>query len=131
MKRVITYKTEISSSHHLPDTPELCTKKCHNPHGHNYLISIAIAGEINRAGMIIDYGFIKHIIDTLDHQDLNDYVTPSTAEEIAQYLYEGIRDLFQQDGEMNSPYHFVLVKVKETSKTAAYYGDESLVSFLE
>ncbi|MDA3871980.1 MAG: 6-carboxytetrahydropterin synthase QueD [Candidatus Marinimicrobia bacterium] len=46
--------------------------KCRNLHGHTYKLEITISGDINKNGIIIDFGdlkeiVIKNIIDKLDH----------------------------------------------------------------
>ena len=53
--------------------------KCNNPnwHGHNYVLEVSVAGEIDeRTGYVIDLGTVKRIvqeavIDAVDHRNLN------------------------------------------------------------
>jgi len=53
--------------------------KCNNPnwHGHNYILEVSVAGEIDRrTGYVIDLGTVKAIvqeavIDQVDHRNLN------------------------------------------------------------
>jgi 6-pyruvoyltetrahydropterin/6-carboxytetrahydropterin synthase len=51
--------------------------KCENPHGHNYKIRVTLAGaELDKAGLLLDFKdlreVMKHVIDRLDHQMIND-----------------------------------------------------------
>ena len=71
--------------------------KCENPHGHNYRIRVTLAGErLDHAGLLVDFKdlreVMRHVIDRLDHQMINELepfttVNPS-AENLAQYFYE-------------------------------------------
>lgn len=71
--------------------------KCANLHGHNLLIKVDIesTGLISGGssdGMVVDFGTVKRIIDTLDHTHINSFgITPElreqpTAERIASTL---------------------------------------------
>ena len=71
--------------------------KCENPHGHNYKVRVTLAGaELDKAGLLLDFkdlkDVMKHVIDRLDHQMINDMepftsLNPS-AENMAKYFYE-------------------------------------------
>ncbi len=118
----IEIKRFIDAAHRLPDSEFLTTKKCQNLHGHTYLIVVNLSCFSNkRAGMVIDFGFIKDIIDTLDHSFINDIfesdvfwrTQPTTAENIAKYYARAI---------MNS----IPMKTFETIKVSVcegYKGD--------
>jgi 6-pyruvoyltetrahydropterin/6-carboxytetrahydropterin synthase len=53
--------------------------KCNNPfgHGHNYAVHVSISGEIDEAtGRVVEIGALdryvrQHVIDALDHKDMN------------------------------------------------------------
>ena len=53
--------------------------KCNNPnwHGHNYVLEVSVAGDIDeRTGYVVDLGIVKQIvqeaiIDRVDHRNLN------------------------------------------------------------
>ncbi len=81
----ITRREVFSSSHRLHN-PELSDKeneklfdKCNNlhGHGHNYVLEVTVAGEINpESGYVIDLKILKKIVrkyvtDKLDHKYLN------------------------------------------------------------
>ena len=71
--------------------------KCENPHGHNYKIRVTLAGaELDKAGLLLDFKdlreVMKHVIERLDHQMINDIepftvINPS-AENLAKYFYD-------------------------------------------
>jgi 6-pyruvoyltetrahydropterin/6-carboxytetrahydropterin synthase len=71
--------------------------KCENPHGHNYKVRLTLAGtELDQAGLLLDFKdlreVMKHTIDRLDHQMINEVepfnkLNPS-AENLARYFYE-------------------------------------------
>src|SRR6202043_2598602 len=68
--------------------------KCENPHGHNYKVRVTLAGaELDKAGLLLDFKdlreVMRHVIDRLDHQMMND-IEPFTtlnpsAENLATY----------------------------------------------
>lgn len=79
-------RREVFSASHRIYNPNLTDEenfeiygKCSNPngHGHNYIIEVTIAGEINpETGYLIDLKHLKKIIrdnvlDKLDHKNLN------------------------------------------------------------
>jgi len=101
--------------------------KCENPHGHNYKIRVALAGErLNEIGLLYDFKDLKAIIrretDALDHQYLNDLepfreLNPS-AENLARFLFEKVRD------QLTATQGAVVIRsvtVFETDFTAAVY----------
>jgi 6-pyruvoyltetrahydropterin/6-carboxytetrahydropterin synthase len=95
--------------------------KCLNLHGHSYTaMFIFQADTLINDQFVIDYrdlDYIKEYIDkNLDHQNLNDVLPkemPTTAENIARYLYDELVKLYPQ---------LVAVRVAETSKTWAQYN---------
>lgn len=63
----------IDAAHKLKDTPDLKTKKCCNLHGHTYKITVEFESPINhKSGLSVDFSVVKDIINTLDHQYIND-----------------------------------------------------------
>ena len=71
--------------------------KCENPHGHNYKIRVTrLERELDKAGLLLDFkdlrDVMKHVIERLDHQMINDIepftvINPS-AENLAKYFYD-------------------------------------------
>ena len=89
----VTVEDSFAAGHYLRDYKG----KCENPHGHNYKVRITLRGaQLDKAGLLLDFKelkeVMKHVIDRLDHQMLND-IEPFTslnpsAENLARYFYE-------------------------------------------
>jgi len=77
---------KFSAAHFLPEHKG----KCRNLHGHTWKVQVDIQTRELIHGMIMDFGDIKLLIDTLDHSCLNDRIKDPTAENIAKYIYEQI-----------------------------------------
>lgn len=104
--------------------------KCENPHGHNYKVRVTLCGsELDHAGLLLDFKdlkeVMKHVIDRLDHQMLNE-VEPFTvlnpsAENLAKYFFDVARSRLQTVTSGR-----VLVKdvtIWETDTTTARYSE--------
>lgn len=112
---------EIDSSHYLKDYDG----KCANLHGHRWKIKVVVEGfpeYLDKAGMLIDFGKIKDIINAYDHalfvfepdkEELERVVKffdskgfkrieilpfNSTAENLAMYLAEDIMFEMTEEG---------------------------------
>jgi 6-pyruvoyltetrahydropterin/6-carboxytetrahydropterin synthase len=102
----VTRTEHFSASHRLfnpewtDEENERVFDKCNNPagHGHNYVLDVTIAGEIDPAtGYVIDLKLLKEIVrtsvtDKLDHRNLNTDVdflrgTIPTAENLAVAIW--------------------------------------------
>ena len=104
--------------------------KCENPHGHNYKVRITLAGEqLDKAGLLLDFKdlreVMKHVIDRLDHQMIND-VEPFTvlnpsAENLAKYFYEESNSRLQHA--TSGRVWIKKVTVFETETTTATYSE--------
>jgi 6-pyruvoyltetrahydropterin/6-carboxytetrahydropterin synthase len=89
----ITVEDTFAAGHYLRNYKG----KCENPHGHNYKVRVTLAGkELDKAGLLLDFKdlreVMKHVIERLDHQMIND-IAPFTglnpsAENLAKYFYE-------------------------------------------
>jgi 6-pyruvoyltetrahydropterin/6-carboxytetrahydropterin synthase len=104
--------------------------KCENPHGHNYKVRVTLAGhELDKAGLLLDFkdlrDVMKHVIDRLDHQMINE-VAPFTeinpsAENLAKYFYD------QTNGRLlqvtNGRVQVKDVTIFETDSTTAKYSE--------
>ncbi len=75
--------------------------KCEKLHGHNWKVDVAVSGEVDESGMVIDFTILKHclekVLSTLDHKYLNDIPyfkkkNPSS-ENTALYIFSRIRKL--------------------------------------
>src|SRR5580658_9580660 len=89
----VTVEDTFAAGHYLRNYKG----KCENPHGHNYKVRVTLAGaELDKAGLLLDFkdlkDVMKHAIDRLDHQMIND-IAPFTvlnpsAENLAKYFYD-------------------------------------------
>lgn len=93
----VTVEDSFAAGHYLRDYKG----KCENPHGHNYKVRVTLTGAaLDKAGLLLDFKdlkeVMKHVIDRLDHQMLND-IEPFTAlnpsaENLAKYFYDQARE---------------------------------------
>jgi len=92
----VTKEFTFDAAHHL-------TKyygKCEKPHGHTYRLLVTISGPIGQNGLLIDFVILKrivtkHILDHLDHNDLNTILENPTAENIALWIWNKLSPLNQ------------------------------------
>ena len=122
----VTVEAGFSSGHYLRNY----RGKCENPHGHNYKIRVTLAGaDLDKAGLLLDFKdlreVMKHVIERLDHQMINDVepfkvINPS-AENLAKYFYD------ESNGRLNQVtqgrVHVKNVTVFETETTTATYSE--------
>ena len=104
--------------------------KCENPHGHNYKIRVTLAGaELDKAGLLLDFKdlreVMKHVIERLDHQMINDIepftvINPS-AENLAKYFYDESNTRLKNV--TNGRVRVKDVTVFETDTTTAKYSE--------
>jgi 6-pyruvoyltetrahydropterin/6-carboxytetrahydropterin synthase len=89
----VTVEDTFAAGHYLRNYKG----KCENPHGHNYKVRVTLAGgELDKAGLLLDFKdlkeVMKHVIDRLDHQMINDIepftVLNPSAENLAKYFYD-------------------------------------------
>ena len=71
--------------------------KCNRLHGHNWRVEIELIGsELDELGMLVDFGeakkYLSEVLNTLDHNYINDLPSFSdknpTAENLAKYIYD-------------------------------------------
>jgi len=103
--------------------------KCTNLHGHNYVLEVVVAGDIEQAsGYVLDLKSLsdvicRQVIQDVDHRNLNTDVPwlkgcIPTAENLAQAFWERLRPELP-DGLLRS------VRVWETDKNWAEVGDQA------
>jgi 6-pyruvoyltetrahydropterin/6-carboxytetrahydropterin synthase len=89
----VTVEDTFAAGHYLRNYKG----KCEKPHGHNYKIRVTLVGaELDKAGLLLDFkdlkDVMKHAIDRLDHQMINDIepftVLNPSAENLAKYFYD-------------------------------------------
>lgn len=63
----------------------------------NYKVEATIEGEVQKSGMVVDFGEVKRVLRQFDHTTLNDAKAFDskipTAENLAKYFAENIRRL--------------------------------------
>lgn len=127
----ISKEYRFEAAHSLSHLPE--SHKCRQLHGHSYRFEVVCRGELDEHGFVIDYGdineVVKELVDELDHSYLAGPDDPyadgishhgkvvrfdfyTTAENLARWLYDAIREELPQIHRIN---------VYETAKTRASY----------
>lgn len=91
-KVLITKEFTFDSAHQL----KWHKGKCKNLHGHTYKLQITIQGDLNKEGVVMDFGDFKEtvkekIIEKLDHQFLNDIIKNPTAENIVIWVWNQLK----------------------------------------
>ena len=120
----VTVEDSFAAGHYLRNYKG----KCENPHGHNYKVRVTLRGaELDKAGLLLDFkdlkDVMKHVIDRLDHQMLNDIepfrqLNPS-AENMARYFYQEASSHLRQA--TAGRVRVKQVKIWETDSTTATY----------
>ena len=108
MTVVVGRRESFNAAHQLCD-PDLSDEehrrmfgKCVNLHGHNYVLEVVVAGEIDQAtGYVLDLKVLSHVIKThvicdVDHHNLNTDVPwlkglIPTSENLAQAIWDRLR----------------------------------------
>jgi len=128
-------RESFNAAHQLwdPDLPYEANRrlfgKCANVHGHNYVLEVVVAGEIDQAsGYVLDLKLLsdvigRQIIQDVDHRNLNTDVPwlkgrIPTAENLAVAFWERLRPELP-GGLLRS------VRVWETDKNWAEVGDRT------
>lgn len=71
--------------------------KCENLHGHTYRLRVVLDGPVQENGLVMDFVELKavvksKVIDKLDHTHLNDTIDQSSAENIAIWIWNELKD---------------------------------------
>jgi 6-pyruvoyltetrahydropterin/6-carboxytetrahydropterin synthase len=135
MNILVGRRESFNAAHQLCD-PDLSDEenwrlfgKCANLHGHNYVLEVVVAGEIDQAsGYVLDLKLLsdviaRRVIRDVDHRNLNTDVPwlsgrVPTAENLAQAIWGRLRPELP-DGLLRS------VRVWETDKNWAEVGDQA------
>ncbi|UCH78332.1 MAG: 6-carboxytetrahydropterin synthase [Candidatus Coatesbacteria bacterium] len=98
---------------------------CERRHGHNFKVTAVVtAAALDEVGMSLDFKevarFLREVLETLDHQDLNELAafrnTNATAENIATYIYSELAPRFK-----SPEVRIARISVEESPKYAASY----------
>jgi 6-pyruvoyltetrahydropterin/6-carboxytetrahydropterin synthase len=135
MTVLVGRRESFSAAHQLCD-PDLSDDenrrlfgKCTHLHGHNYVLEVVVAGEIDQAsGYVLDLKLLsdvigRQVIRDVDHRNLNTDVAwlkglVPTTENLAQAVWERLQPELP-DGLLRS------VRVWETDKNWAEVGDQA------
>ena len=66
--------------------------KCCRLHGHCWKVEVEVEGKILEDGMVMDFSEIKKLKSGLDHRYLNDLIEQPTAENIALWIGERVKE---------------------------------------
>lgn len=134
----VTRKSHFNAAHRLlnPDKSDEWNAetygKCNYPnwHGHNYVIEVTVAGEVDlETGYLIDLGQLKKIIneyicDVCDHRNLNmdvpflEGIIP-TSENLVKAFFEQLKDPVEKACAHGGVLYSV--KLFETERNSAEY----------
>lgn len=90
----VVKEVTFDAAHYLPGY----VGKCSGMHGHTWRVQLGISADSLPAdsGMVIDFKIMEEallmVISKLDHSVINDTMRMPTAEYIAVYIYEKVRD---------------------------------------
>ena len=96
MKTRLGESFEIDFAHTLRGHP-----KCGKPHGHTSRIIVEVQGDVKKGAsyeenMVIEFDKMKKLcwqtIEQLDHRNLNDLFDFPTSENIAEWIFENLKD---------------------------------------
>ena len=78
---------KFAAAHYLP----LHHGKCQHLHGHTWTVEVWMEGDVDsQTGIVVDFGDVKTVIDSLDHTTLNRVLPieflPPTAENLVKYF---------------------------------------------
>lgn len=122
----VTVEDTFAAGHYLRNYKG----KCENPHGHNYKVRVTLAGqELDKAGLLLDFKelreVMKHAIERLDHQMINDLepftILNPSAENLAKYFYDESNTRLARV--TNGRVHVKSVTVFETDTTTATFSE--------
>jgi 6-pyruvoyltetrahydropterin/6-carboxytetrahydropterin synthase len=122
----VTVEDTFAAGHYLRNYKG----KCENPHGHNYKVRVTLAGnELDKAGLLLDFrdlkDVMKHVIDRLDHQMINEIepftVLNPSAENLSKYFYDETN--IRLKSVTNGRVRVKDVTVFETDTTTAKYSE--------
>lgn len=115
----MTIKKEyhFSSAHQLKGLPD--SHPCSRLHGHNYVLTVHLTGDVNDVGFVQDYRDLDpiktYVDDNLDHKNLNDVFPQinTTVENMCVLLYNRFKPFFPL---------LSAIELSETPKTSCIYA---------
>ncbi|MGC8964083.1 MAG: 6-carboxytetrahydropterin synthase [Brevinematia bacterium] len=88
---IISKTIEVDASHVVEGYNGPCAKL----HGHRWKIEVSVkVDKLNNIGIGVDFSHLKRYLEelNLDHQHLNDFISPATAESLAKYIFEKFKE---------------------------------------
>jgi 6-pyruvoyltetrahydropterin/6-carboxytetrahydropterin synthase len=108
---IISRTYTFEAAHFLPRVPE--GHKCRRLHGHSYRVTVAVRGEPNADGWVMDFAEIDAVASPvakgLDHTLLNERLPNPTSELLAAWFAE----------EIGKALPLAWIEVSETERSAA------------
>ncbi|MEN2998047.1 MAG: 6-carboxytetrahydropterin synthase [Brevinematia bacterium] len=89
-KWIVSKSIEIDASHVVEGYDGPCSKL----HGHRWRIEVSVLSEsLDSIGIGVDFSYLKKVLEdlNLDHQHLNNLISPATAECLAKYVFDEIK----------------------------------------
>ena len=101
--------------------------KCERLHGHNYRVRLWVRGDkLDEGGMLVDFTLLKkalnEVLALLDHSNLNDmddFQNDPSAERIAKFIFDRVKDKLPELGVLSSLLY--AVDVYENPRCMARY----------
>ena len=89
----ITKTFGFEAAHVLPWHPG----KCSRVHGHSYRLDVTVTGPTDRNGVVMDFADLGRavtaaVVERCDHAFLNDLVDNPTAEIMAVWIWDALRE---------------------------------------
>jgi 6-pyruvoyltetrahydropterin/6-carboxytetrahydropterin synthase len=114
---ILTKRFRFEAAHRLPryEGP------CYHLHGHSYELHVTLEMPVNpETGMTVDFFQLERevkarVLDHLDHKNINDTLENPTAENIAVWIWEQLKEPFPQMAE---------IKLFETPDSSVSYRGE-------
>ncbi len=108
----VTREFRFEAAHNLLEYRGACERL----HGHSYLLQVTVEAPVGQDGLAFDFARLKEIVEErvlarLDHAYLNEVVPQSSAENVAIWVWERLKDLPLAE-----------VKVFETPTSWVAYG---------
>lgn len=118
----VTRIFSFSAAHHLIDYHGACER----PHGHTYRLAVTVSGPVRRDGLVLDFAELKKVVqgkilDRLDHTDLNDLLPNPSAELIAQWIWERLKNI---GPETKTNVKLVEIQLWEGDNTSVIYAGD-------
>ena len=108
---------EFEAAHRLPNHPG----KCRELHGHSYVLVVTVERPVDpQTGLAIDFSDLKdvvkrEVVDLLDHRLINERIENPTAEIMARWIWERLREALPGLAE---------IELHETSNCSVVYRGE-------